>query len=243
MSVYAIIPARSGSKGVPDKNIRFLGGHPLLAWSIAAAKLCPSISRIVVSTDSEKYAEIARGYGAEVPFLRPQEFATDLSRDREFLLHALRWFKEQEQRVPNYLVLLRPTTPLRDPMLMERAIHKISTRPDCTSLCSGYELAESPAKNFALLVKENLFTGFMDETYLDAPRQECPKAYVWDGHIDILRSEYLMSNEDVFGLRRCALVTQPNVEIDTEEEFAYVEFLARSKSKEIYNFLTNYLGD
>lgn len=85
MSVYAIIPARSGSKGVPHKNIRMLGGHPLLGWSIAAARLCPQVDRIIVTTDSEEYAAIARRYGAETPFLRPAHLATDKSETATFL--------------------------------------------------------------------------------------------------------------------------------------------------------------
>lgn len=239
MLTYAIIPARSGSKGVPDKNIRVLAGHPLLAWSIAAAKLCPSISRVIVSTDSEEYAKIALHYGAEVPFLRPGELSADTSTDREFLIHALHWFEEHDKVLPEYIALLRPTTPFREPQCIEEALKKLQNRPDCTSLCSAYELPESPAKYFALCEEENIFKGFMGDEFLSLRRQDCPKAYVWDGCVDVLRSEYLLTTQDVYGQRKLAYITQPSVEIDTESEFAYAEYLAQAKAQPLQHYYLN----
>ena len=111
--VLALIPARAGSQRVPRKNIRLLQGHPLLAYTIAAARRAGAFTRVVVSTDSEEIAEIARAYGAEVPWLRPAEFAGSLSRDIEWVTHAL------DSLVPETLAgafaLLRPTSPLRTP--------------------------------------------------------------------------------------------------------------------------------
>ncbi|MBT6052972.1 MAG: acylneuraminate cytidylyltransferase family protein, partial [Candidatus Scalindua sp.] len=125
MEKIAIIPARSGSKGVPRKNIYFLGGHPLIAYTIAAAVLSSYIERVIVSTDSEEIAGIARDYGAEVPFLRPLEFARDHSSDREYLLHTMQWFQDSEGHVPEYWVHLRPTTPLREVGIVDQAILEI----------------------------------------------------------------------------------------------------------------------
>ena len=102
-SIYAIIPARAGSKGVKNKNIRCVKGYPLLAYAIAAAKNCEYVSRIIVSTDSEEYAKIARYYGAETPFLRPAKFATDTSPDIEFMEHAIGWLEENEGKLPAHL--------------------------------------------------------------------------------------------------------------------------------------------
>ena len=101
-SVYAIIPARAGSKGVKNKNIKCLKGYPMLAYSIAAAKLCGNVSRIIVSTDSEQYADIAESYGVKVPFLRPKEISGDKSTDIEFMEHAINWLAENEHEVPEY---------------------------------------------------------------------------------------------------------------------------------------------
>jgi CMP-N,N'-diacetyllegionaminic acid synthase len=131
-STIAIIPARSGSKGVIDKNIRVLSGRPLIAYSIQAALIADNIDRVIVSTDSEHYAYIAREYGAEVPFLRPAEISTDFSSDYDLMKHALDWLKTSEGKIPEYIVHLRPTTPLRDPAIVDAAVElfqKIKTLP------------------------------------------------------------------------------------------------------------------
>ena len=117
-----IIPARSGSKSIPDKNILRLVKYHLIAYSIAAAKLSKYSSRVIVSTDSEKYASIAKDFGAEVPFIRPLNFSGDRSVDRDFLVHAMQWFLENESNLPEIWIHLRPTTPLRNPEIMDRAI-------------------------------------------------------------------------------------------------------------------------
>ena len=122
--ILAIIAARGGSKGIPKKNIIDLGGHPLIAYSIAVAKLSKLIERIIVSTDSEEIAEISKKYGAEVPFIRPEEYARDNSPDKEFVQHAINWFKEKENYAPEYMVHIRPTTPLRKPEIIDEAIEK-----------------------------------------------------------------------------------------------------------------------
>ena len=135
--VIAIIPARSGSKTLTDKNITLLSNHPLIAYSIAVAKASKKIDRVIVSTDSQHYAEIASLYGAEVPFLRPVEYATDESTDRDFLVHAMSWMNEFERNIPEYWVHLRPTTPLRDPLIVDQAIEIIMQKNNATSLRSG----------------------------------------------------------------------------------------------------------
>ena len=105
-----IIPARSGSKSIPHKNIYNLGGHPLIAWSIKAALNAESIDRVIVSTDSEEYKDISIEYGAEVPFLRPKNISEDNSTDLEFFQHVIGVFKETSYN-PDLIIHLRPTTP------------------------------------------------------------------------------------------------------------------------------------
>ena len=95
--IIAIIPARAGSKSLVDKNIKYLSGHPLIAYSIAAAKLSKKIKKVIVSTNSKEYADIAKQYGAEVPFIRPDKISIDTAIDRDFLIHAMNWFKENER--------------------------------------------------------------------------------------------------------------------------------------------------
>ena len=127
-NTIAIIPARLGSKSILDKNIKLLSGHPLMAYSIATAKLSKKIKRVIVSTNSKEYADIAKQYGAEVPFIRPDEYSTDSASDRDFLVHAMNWLDENEGSVPEYWVHLRPTTPLRrDVEVIDVAIDEIPT--------------------------------------------------------------------------------------------------------------------
>ena len=146
--IIAIIPARAGSKSLVDKNIKYLSGHPLIAYSIAAAKLSKKIDRVIVSTDSQKYTEIAKQYGAEVPFIRPDKISIDTAIDRDFLIHSMNWFEENENSVPEYWVHLRPTPPLRSIEIIDNAINEIMQDNNATSLRSGHKAPESPLKWF-----------------------------------------------------------------------------------------------
>jgi len=119
MRILALIPARGGSKSVPKKNIRQVGGKPLLAYSIGHGLEAKRIDRVIVSTDSEEIAEIARFYGAEAPFIRPPELAQDYSLDIDFYRHALEWLREHEGYVPDAVINLRPTTPVRNPAVLD----------------------------------------------------------------------------------------------------------------------------
>ena len=112
--ILAIIPARSGSKSVKNKNIRLIDGKPMIAYSIEHALKTPEIDRVIVSTDSEEYANIAREYGADVPFIRPAQYATDDALDIDVFRHALWYLKENEGYEPDIVVHLRPTYPIRN---------------------------------------------------------------------------------------------------------------------------------
>jgi len=237
MLIYAVIPARSGSKGIPHKNIYPLQKHPLITWSITASLGAKLINRTFVTTDSEEYAQIAKQYGAEAPFLRPSSLAGDASRDIDFLLHILEWWDKNGVPQPDFLLLLRPTTPLRESAILDAAIEKIMVTPDATSLCSGFELPESPVKNFSL-GDDGMFHGFMGDSYLSLPRQECPKAYIWDGYVDILRPKQIINfPDDIYGAKRLAMITPPGIEIDTIEELEFIEFLLQKKGHPLLNLL------
>ena len=113
VKILCIIPARSGSKGIPDKNIKLFRGLPLLAWSIKQAEECKYKMRIIVSTDSTEYQKIAIKHGAEAPFLRPKSISGDLSTDYECIKHCVNWLKVNENYNPNIILQLRPTQPCR----------------------------------------------------------------------------------------------------------------------------------
>lgn len=238
-NVVAIIPARSGSKSVIDKNIKLLGGHPLIAYSIAAARLANGIDRVIVSTDSEEYANIAHEYDAEVPFLRPKEISKDNSLDIEYIRHALEWFQAHEGYQAEYMVVLSPPTPLRDPRLVDAAIEKIIQNKTATSLRSAYETRESPYKLFE--VKDDYFVGmFPDDSrpeYYNLPRQTFPPVYHPNGYVDIIKSETVKNLGSLHGPRILSFTTPDVGELDRPEDFEYIEFLLGKQKNPVYEYL------
>jgi len=136
LNFLAIIPARGGSKGVARKNIRLLAGEPLIAYSIEAARAAPSISRVVVSTEDAEIAEISRGLGAEVPFMRPEALAGDDTPTLPVLQHVVEHLREGEGYAPDAVVTLQPTSPLRTAEDIEEAIALFMEDPDADSLVS-----------------------------------------------------------------------------------------------------------
>lgn len=239
MSTVAIIPARGGSKGVPQKNIRLLKGYPLIAYSIACAKLAKNIDRVIVSTDSEDIANISRRYGAEVPFLRPAEYAADKSPDIEFVLHAINWFQVNEKNVPRYLVHLRPTTPLREPDVVDKAIIAIVSDTDSTSLRSGHPAPESPFKWF-LLNEVGHFTSIIQGFSMEAanlPRQGFPIAYVPDGYVDVLKPEFILHSNVLHGEKMIGFVSPFCCEVDTIEDFEFLDFSIHKHGSVIWDYL------
>jgi len=238
--VLAIIPARGGSKGIPKKNIKILGGFPLIAYSIVAAKKSQEIDRVIVSTDSEEIAEIAKNYGAEVPFLRPAEFSQDKSPDKDFVLHALKWFKENENYEPDYIVHLRPTTPLREPSLIDKSINLIKENREATSLRSGHELPESPYKFFKK--NKDFFVGFFEEfdgvkDYTNLPRQVFPKAYHPNGYVDVLKTKFILKNNSLHGQKIIGFETPFVIEVDDIESFERLEFEIKTNGSKILDYL------
>lgn len=239
MSVYAIIPARGGSKGVPGKNLRPLAGYPLLAYSIAAARLTRGIARAVVSTDSQEIADLARRYGGEVPFMRPAALAGDKSGDAEFMRHALDWFKANEPQAPDYLAHLRPTTPLRDPELLDQAIELMLSRPEATSLRSAHPAPESPFKWF-LKADNGYFSGIVPQYSnddLNKPRQSFPEVYIPDGYIDLINAGAFASSGLLHGPRLLAFVSPRCHEVDVPEDFDYLEFEIKKNGSPLLDWL------
>jgi len=237
--VVAVIPARSGSKGVKDKNIKLLAGVPLLAYSIFAARLADNIDRIIVSTDSEHYADIARQYGAEVPFIRPQAISGDRNTDYELVKHMLDWMQSEEGFVPSYLVHLRPTTPLRDPVYIKKAIECLRKEKGATALRSSHEMDQSSYKT--LEVKEGYYKCIGSESFdldqANRPRQEYEKTYDPNGYVDVYRSHFVIGNGKLLGDRVLAYITPKISEVDTLEEFEFLEYQAQKNPVLVSRFL------
>lgn len=239
--IIALIPARGGSKSIPKKNIIDLEGFPLIAYSIAAAKMSKCISRIIVSTDSQEIAEIAKKYGAEVPFLRPAEFAIDTAGDYEVFKHAMEWFKNNENYEPEYWMHLRPTTPLRDPELIDKGIEEILKHPEATSMRSGYELREPPQKQFG--IENGFFVGLFPHDsrpdYTNLPRQSFPSAYQPNGYIDVIKRKTVIEDGIFHGSKTLAFVVPDVGELDRLEDLEFIKFNLNKGHYKIYEYLKN----
>lgn len=243
MNVLAVIPARAGSKSVPHKNIRMIGGKPMLAHSIAHAQQSKYINRIIVSTDSQEYADIAKEYGAEVPFLRPEEYATDTALDFDVFYHALKWLKDNEGYDADVVVQLRPTYPIRNVEDIDNMIQMLVQHPEADSVRSMTKATEIPYKMWlcpsqtergttkthnidekqatSLLrgqVVEPLMTN-IPECY-NMPRQELPVAYYQNACIDVFRPKVVIENYSMSGKVILGYEMVDNFDIDTEEDFA-----------------------
>lgn len=207
MEILAIIPARSGSKGLANKNIKKLCGHPLLAYSVLAGIRTDEISRTICSTESEEIASIAREYGAEIPFLRPKELAEDDSLDIEVFQYTLRKLKENDGYIPDLVINLRPTSPLRNFAMIKRAIEMMKSDQSISSIRSITEASKSP---FKMWFKEaaNTITPILERKEIieafNAPRQVLPIAYEQTATIDIVKSSVIesgsMSGEKIAGM-------------------------------------------
>ena len=223
--ILALIPARSGSKGVPHKNIRKLGNHPLIEWSIAACNAAKLVDQTIVSTDSEDYAQISRALGAEVPFLRPSEYSGDHSTDYHFIKHALDWFALNGGE-PEYIVHIRPTTPFRVVEMIDQAIETFLCSPDATALRSVHPMSESAYKTFEIGSGGRLKRIASDSTELDAAnnaRQEFPSTYIANGYVDVLSTRFIRKTQLIHGDHVIPFITPVTGEIDTEEDFANLE--------------------
>lgn len=220
MKTIALIPARGGSKSVPRKNLADLGGHPLMAWSIAAARLCDSIEDVVVTTDSPEIAEIARAYGATVPFLRPAELARDDSLDRDFFEHYLNHVRETGDQLPDLIVHLRPTTPLRDPSVINDAIRFMQSHHEATSLRSMHRTSLTPYKMFR--IRDGFAGAFLRPPGLrepyNAPRQWFEDAFIPNGCVDIIRPGVLAATGLLHGERMKVWETESVPDIDGAED-------------------------
>lgn len=220
-AVWALIPARSGSKGVKDKNMQQLLGHSLLAWSIIAGRAVDEIDRVFVSTDSSEYMEEAREYGAETPFQRPAKLASDSATDLDVFRNFFEWAQRNSPHLPAAVVHLRPTTPMRDPDVLSAAVSlALERRGEVSAIRSVHESPESPYKWFRL--DETGFLVTLDgQRSLDSAnraRQYFPEVYVPNGYVDVLYPELVLESGQLHGRNVLPYKTAPVIEVDTIED-------------------------
>ncbi len=223
--VLAMIPARSGSKGVSDKNVRPIAGKPLIAYSIDQAKQSKYVDRIIVSTDSKSYAKIAREYGAETPFLRPIEISNDDSTDLEAFTHALNWLRDNEDYSPDICVQLRPTSPIRNVQDIDKAVKMLIVDSSIDSVRSVSSPEKTPYKMWFMdedgFLKPVINTA-IKEAY-NLPRQSLPETYVQNACIDVMRTSVILEKKSMTGDKIIGLLMDEYYDIDSEEHFNYTE--------------------
>ncbi|GAB4485673.1 MAG: N-acylneuraminate cytidylyltransferase [Anaerolineales bacterium] len=230
--VLALIPARGGSKGIPRKNIRSFCGYPLIAYSIAAGLQAQTVTRVLVSTDDEEIAAVARAWGAETPFLRPAEFAQDKTTDLPVFVHALQWLEQNESYRPDVVVQLRPTSPIRPVGLVDEAVRTLLKHPEADSVRGIVPAGQNPHKMWRLPggidspMKNLLDVEGIEEPY-NAPRQILPDIYWQTGHIDAIRPSAIL-NGSMSGSNIYPLLIDPNftVDLDNLRDWARAEWLA-----------------
>jgi len=228
-SVVAIVPARGGSKSIPRKNIKLLAGVPLIAYSIEAARASALVDRVIVSTDDEEIAAIARRCGAEVPFLRPRSLAEDTTPDLPVFLHALEWLDMHDSCVPEIVVHLRPTSPLRPPDCVDRAIDRLRSDPTADSVRGVVTASQNPFKMWRLQPDGAMLPLLRHpgaEAY-NQPRQELPTTYWQTGHVDAIRTATIREKASMSGDRITSLVIDAAYacDIDTELDWQRTEWM------------------
>jgi N-acylneuraminate cytidylyltransferase len=223
MNVFALVTARGGSKGIPDKNLKEIGNHSLLEWSIKSALKSSQITKVFLSTDSAEYAKLGESFGARVPFLRPVELASDTSIDFDVFEHFLTEIKE----IPQAIVHIRPTTPLRNPQIISDAVSKfLDLKGEITSLRSVHEMSESAYKTFEVsdqgLLKS--IASVSDGENANLPRQAFPKTYQANGYVDVLNPELILREHKLHGDKIFAFKTPVVTEVDSLSDLEYLNW-------------------
>jgi N-acylneuraminate cytidylyltransferase len=237
LEILAIIPARGGSKSIPRKNIKLLAGKPLIGWKVEAAKKSKLITRIIISTDDQEIADVAKSFGAEIPFLRPKEIAQDLSTDVEFIDHALTFLKEKEGYVPDIVLRLPPTSPLCNEDHIDEGIEKLLSTPGADSVRPITEAPKHPYKMWRISDDKSKLVPFLSKEVTgfdepqNMPRQLFPKVYVHTGGMDVLWRKTIEEQRSTSGKHVAYFHMKPedSVNIDYPIDFEIAEILMRKK--------------
>lgn len=229
--VLGLILARGGSKSIPNKNIKLLGGKPLLARTIEKAKKAKYIDRLILSTDSEAIAEVGRQYGAEVVFMRPAELAQDDTKDFPVFVHALEWLEKNENWKPDLIVHFRATHPFRKVSDIDKGIELLADNPKADSVWTVGLPPVTPYKMFLIdstgFLKPILTVDGEKESF-NWPRQKLPKAYNHYGQVDVTRYQTIMEKKSMGGEHILPIVLEGEVfDIDSPLDWEFAEFMIK----------------
>lgn len=229
--VIAIIPARGGSKGLPRKNILMLAGKPLIAWTIEQANCSKYIDKVIVSTEDDEISEIARKYEAEIPFLRPTELARDDSPTIDSIIHAINWFEEKGHYF-DIVVLLEPTSPLRDVVDIDKCIEMLISHPAAKAIVSVAKL-ESAHPEFNMIINdEGLIRKLNGTTTFNVlRRQELEDIYFFEGSVYISEIPSLKQKRTFYHESTLAYVVPKykSIEVDEISDLICIEALMKAK--------------
>ncbi len=229
MKNLAIIPARSGSKGLKDKNIKLLNGKPLMAYTIEAAIQSKMFDEVMVSTDSEEYADIAKKYGAKVPFMRSSELSNDTASSWDVVRDVLNKYKEAGKEFDTF-ALLQPTSPLRTAEDIVKG-YKIINEKNANAIVAVCEVEHSPL--WCNTLPDDLsMEKFIRPEILGLPRQSIPKYYRINGAIYIVKTEYFNKTKNIYSEKSFAFIMKKENSVDIDDEFDY--FIAGNLLKKNY---------
>jgi N-acylneuraminate cytidylyltransferase len=228
LEVLALIPARGGSKGIPRKNIRSFAGYPLIAYSIEAGLRAETVTRVIVSTDDEEIATVARELGAETPFLRPGEFAHDETTDLPVFKQALEWLNQKEGYQPEIVVQLRPTSPIRPVGCVDQAVRKLIANTEADSVRGVVPAGQNPHKMWLLGGENEPMTPLLGvpglpEPY-NAPRQALPPVYWQTGHVDAIRVSTISNKNSLSGEIILPLILDGRYTVDIDNPFDWKRY-------------------
>ena len=230
--VLAIVPARSGSKRLKGKNIKPLGGQPLIEWSINAALQSQYIDDVIVSTDDEYIAEIAISAGAKAPFLRPAVLASDDARSIDVVLHTIGWLEKNRSQQYEYVMLLQPTSPLRGACHIDEACELLKAK-NADAIVSICEMEHSPLWSNTLK-KNGSLENFLEPKYINVRGQDLPKYYRINGAIYLSKIDRLVEEERFFlstNIYGYIMPQEDSVDIDTELDFLLAQTILEYKGK------------
>ena len=226
MNVLAIIPARGGSKGIPHKNIRNLAGKPLITYTIIAAKKSKLIDKIVVSTDDKKIAKISEACGIEVPFLRPKNISKDNSSTIEVVKHTLEFLRTNQDYIPDMIIVLQPTSPLRTTRLIDNAI-EILRKSKSSCVISVSKIKKHPFSAFWL--KSGLLKPFKQNFTKYDRRQKYPDLYFPTGAIYAFWDKTIKKYNSMYGPKiKPILVNIEDIDIDNPLDLFFAEMIVKN---------------
>ncbi|MDB3944009.1 acylneuraminate cytidylyltransferase family protein [Candidatus Pelagibacter sp.] len=222
MKIIAVIPARSGSRSVKDKNIHIYKKKPLIFHSIKLAKKSKFIDRVFVSTDSKKYQKLSIKFGAEAPFIRPKKISADNSTDLEWAKHVVNYLKKTENYIPDLIVHVRPTSPNRKLKIFDNGIRYFLKNFKKANAMRSISLMNQPPQKMFML-KKSFLAGYFDNVlkgeYYNLPRQFYPKCYMPNGYVDILKPSYFIKKSSLMGRKILGYITPETLDIDTKIDF------------------------